>query len=90
MKLTPDNLTRHELIGLSVRVLEGCNPALQGLAGTVVDETRNMLVIETAPGAEKKLPKAGNLFCFIIPGGPRVGVRGERLLARPEDRIKKS
>jgi ribonuclease P protein subunit POP4 len=90
MKLTPGNLTQHELIGLPVCVLDGSNPSLQGLAGTVVDETRNMLVIETATGAEKKLPKAGNQFCFIIPDGPRVRVKGERLIARPEDRIRKS
>ncbi len=89
MKLTPGNLTQHELIGLSVCVLQGCNPSMQGLAGTVVDESRNMLVIETATGAEKKLPKAGNHFCFLIPDGPRVRVKGERLIARPEDRIKK-
>jgi ribonuclease P protein subunit POP4 len=90
MKLTPGNLTQHELIGLPVCVLDGSNPSLQGLAGTVVDETRNMLVIETATGVEKKLPKGGNQFCFVIPDGPRVRVKGERLIARPEDRIKKS
>jgi ribonuclease P protein subunit POP4 len=90
MKLTPNNLVQHELIGLQVRVAESSNPFAAGLAGTVVDESRNMLVIETDKGVEKKLPKAGNRFVFTVPDGPRVRVKGERLIARPEDRIKKS
>ena len=77
------NLHRHELIGLEVRV-EG-KSGLSGLAGKVVDETRNMLLVETEAGT-KKVPKKGNKFRFPE---YETALDGEKLLARPEDRIKK-
>lgn len=89
MKITPGNLLQHELIGLKVNVDESSNNTVCGLAGTVVDETRNMLVIENEQRTEKKIPKAGNRFIFDLGGEVRVRVKGDRLISRPEDRIKK-
>jgi len=80
---------RHELIGLRIKVDESSNSTVRGLEGTVIDETRNMLVIENEERTEKKIPKAGNIFIFELNGGVQVKVKGERLIARPEDRIKK-
>ncbi len=80
------NLRKHELIGLSVAVLESTDPTLRGLRGAVVDETRNTLVVETDKG-EKRVPKKGALFRFGTEGTP---VQGDDLLFRPEDRIKKA
>ncbi|MBA5941785.1 MAG: ribonuclease P protein subunit [Methanophagales archaeon] len=89
MKITPGNLLQHELIGLRITVVESSNRNLQGLEGTVVDETRNMLVIEDERKNLKKIPKAGNRFIFGLGGGVRASVKGTQIVSRPEDRIKK-
>jgi len=89
MKITPGNLLQHELIGLKISVDESSNSAVRGLGGTVIDETRNMLVIESEHKNEKKIAKAGNRFIFELDGEVRVRVKGDRLISRPEDRIKK-
>jgi len=89
MKLRPGNLLQHELIGLQITVDESTNGTLVGLRGTVVNETRNMLVIETSQRVEKSFSKAGNWFIVTLDDGVLVRVKGDRLVARPEDRIKK-
>ena len=86
--VTAKDIVLHELVGLEVRVISSANKQLEGLSGTVIDETRNMLTIETQKG-EKKLSKQDCTFSFPIPSGQWVKVRGDLLLARPEDRIKK-
>lgn len=90
MRMTPSNLLRHELIGLRLHVAESSNSTVHGLRGTVIDETRNMLVIENERSAEKRVPKAGNRFIFELDDGKLVRVKGDRLVSRPEDRIKKA
>jgi ribonuclease P protein subunit POP4 len=85
--ITKGNIRKHELIGLDVRVVSK-DQDLTGLEGRVVDETRNLLTIETRKG-EKKVPKKGATFEFVIPDG-RVEVEGDALLFRPEDRIKRA
>jgi ribonuclease P protein subunit POP4 len=90
MRLTPSNLLRHELIGLRLNVDASSNSTVRGLRGTVIDETRNMLVIENERSNEKRVPKAGNRFIFELDGGVLVRVKGDRLISRPEDRIKKA
>ncbi|OYT66485.1 hypothetical protein B6V00_03440 [ANME-1 cluster archaeon ex4572_4] len=75
MKITAENFLQHELIGLRAEVEESSNRDLRGLRGAVVDETRNMLVLEDE--REKKVAKAGNV------------VSGDLLVSRPEDRIKR-
>jgi ribonuclease P protein subunit POP4 len=90
MRLTPSNLLRHELIGLRLNVDESSNSTVRGLRGTVIDETRNMLVIENERNNEKRVPKAGNRFIFELDDGKLVRVKGDRLILRPEDRIKKA
>ncbi|MHC1624238.1 MAG: ribonuclease P protein component 1 [Candidatus Methanospirareceae archaeon] len=89
MEIKPSNLLQHELIGLKINVDESSNSTVRGLAGTVIDETRNMLVIENEQKNEKKIAKAGNRFIFELDGGVHVRVKGDRLVSRPEDRIKK-
>jgi ribonuclease P protein subunit POP4 len=84
MDLTPENLVYHELIGLPVEA-EGKSLNVKGI---VVDETRNMLVIE-ANGADKKIAKDAATFIFTLPDGRRVKVRGDLLQSQPENRIPK-
>ena len=86
--ITPRNLVRHELTGLEVKVVESTNPSQAGLSGRVVDESRNILTIETKAGV-KNLPKKDCVFSFRLPSGERVRIEGHLLVARPEDRIKK-
>ena len=85
---TPENLVRHELIGLKAKVVDSSNPKNVGIKGRIVDETRNILVIEKTDGKEVKLVKEENVFIFDL-GGERISVDGKILVGRPEDRIKK-
>ncbi len=81
------NLRKHELIGLQVHVVQASDPSQRDLSGRVVDETRNMLVVEVG-GGEKRIPKQGSRFRFDIQGG--VEVDGDEIRFRPEDRVKKA
>jgi len=89
MGINPKNLIHHELIGLNVRVYSSTNPNMIGLEGKIIDETRNMLIIEDAHRIEKKLPKSQSEFVFALPDEKCVKVRGNILVIRPEDRIRK-
>jgi ribonuclease P protein subunit POP4 len=80
------NLRKHELIGLQVEVVGSTDPTQLHVAGRVVDETRNLLVVEVA-GATKRIPKQGSRFRFNVQGG--VEVEGDEIRFRPEDRVKK-
>jgi len=88
MPITPANLVRHELIGLKVRIAKSTEPTQKGLTGVVVDETYNMLKVETKKG-EKSVVKSNCIFVFTLPDRKRVQVDGRLLVGRPEDRIKK-
>jgi len=85
---TPENLVRHELIGLKVRIAESPNKLNAGLEGKVIDETRNTLVMERTNGKEIRIQKERNVFSFELNSG-RVRIEGRLLMGRPEDRIKK-
>ncbi len=86
-EITPQNILRHELIGLSVKVVHARNSAVSGFRGVVVDETRNMLTV-TSKRRKIMIPKNIATFQFNLPGGVRVDVDGERLVAKPENRLK--
>jgi ribonuclease P protein subunit POP4 len=86
--ITEKNLVRHELIGLEVEIRKSTNKSQIEIKGRVVDETYNMLVIETEKG-EKKVEKKSCVFVFKLPNGKKVEVEGWVLVGRPEDRIKK-
>ncbi len=85
--ITPQNILRHELIGLTVRVTQAADPSVNGIRGTVVDETKNMLKI-LASERTLMIPKEIATFRFNLPSGIRVDVDGDRLVARPESRLK--
>ena len=86
--ITPGNILRHELIGLPAEVVQASNPAQEGIAGRIVDETRNMLAIET-PRGTKRIKKAHATFRLTLPEGTVVDVSGSALVGRPEKRISK-
>ena len=86
--ITSDNLVHHEFIVLKVNVSGDKNKSLN-LYGTIIDETKNTIRIETQNNAEKVIPKKGSIFVFELPNGEKVEINGEILSIRPEDRIKK-
>ncbi|WP_049936022.1 ribonuclease P protein component 1 [Haloplanus natans] len=65
MALTPETLTRHELVGLHARVVESTNPDAVGINGRVVSETMRTLVVEG--DRVWRLPKQGTTFEFALP-----------------------
>lgn len=81
------NILKHELIGLDVEVVGAGNKSLVGIKGTVVDETKNTLIIETAKG--EKIVLKGNVELKLRIDGEEIIINGENLVGRPEDRIKK-
>ena len=88
MSITPQNLVRHELIGLKVRVEKSTDPTQRKISGLVIDETYNTLKIEVKKRG-KIIPKANAIFIFTLPNRVKVKVDGKLLVSRPEDRIKK-
>ncbi|MBI4052587.1 MAG: ribonuclease P protein component 1 [Candidatus Diapherotrites archaeon] len=84
--ISQKNLACHELIGLDVEVLESSDAGRIGLKGRVVDETKNVFVIESG-GTEKKVPKKEATFGFSL-GNEKAVLEGRALAFRPEDRSK--
>jgi ribonuclease P protein subunit POP4 len=80
------NVLRHELIGLDVLVSGAANPGQRGLSGRIIDETRNLLVIET-PRGTKRIPKMHSIFRLTLPGRELVEINGSVLVLAPEKRI---
>ena len=81
------SVTKMEFIGTAVEVV-GENP-YRGIRGTIVDETRNTVRIES-PTGEKIVPKSGALFKIAFPDGTISTIEGRAIAHRPEDRIKKA
>lgn len=88
MPITPQNLVRHELISLPVKIVESTDPTQKGLSGRIIDESYNTLKIETKDD-EKTVIKENCVFVFTLPDKQKVEVNGKLLVSRPEDRIKK-
>jgi len=84
--ITRDNLGCHEWIGLNARVAESSDKSRIGIRGKIIDETKNLIVIETANG-EKKLPKR-EVKLMVEIGKEKVLLDCSRLSQKPEDRIK--
>jgi len=79
------NISKHELIGLNVTIASSSDSTLVGRKGVVVDESRDMLVIE-ADGKEIKVPKEVVVLAF---DDYNIMIEGKKIRYRPEDRIKK-
>lgn len=84
--ITWKNLPAHELIGLQAEVTESTDRERKGIKGMIVDETKNLLVIETGNG-EKKVPKREVTLKVKI-GEESKDIDCSELQHRPEDRIK--
>lgn len=88
MPITPQNLVKHEFIGLKVKVVKSTDSTQRKVSGKVVDESYNTLTVGSS-GKEKKMIKQNCVFVFTLPSGTKVEVDGKVIVGRPEDRIKK-
>jgi ribonuclease P protein subunit POP4 len=87
MPIRPENILRHELIGLKTVVARSSNVFLVGTRGRIIDETRNTFKINTGKGV-KVIPKGAAVFRFDLSDGCIVEVEGAKLVGRPENRMK--
>jgi len=75
---------RGELIGSNVEIVKAKNIALVGVNGKVVDETRNMIILENSKMVGKK-----NVWLKVIKDKTSFELDGNTLIGRAEDRLKK-
>ncbi len=85
--MNPNDIVRHELIGLEAKVARAANKSLIGLKGVVVEESKNTLTLASRKG-KLMVPKNVATFRFTLKDGTLVEVEGYRLVARPENRLK--
>ena len=86
MTVNCQNVLCHEIVGLRTKILESSDSTLEGMAGTIVFETKNTIFIrkdsiikQVAKKAAKKLQlQTSCCVCFIS---------GSALIGRPEDRL---
>lgn len=85
---TRQNLLYHTFIGLDVEVINSSSRELMGKKGKIIDETKNLIVIEDAECREIRIPKAACVFHFYAEDGA-LDVDGRKIMFRPEERAKK-
>ncbi len=88
MKIAPQNIAKHELVGLSTHVVDSKDPNHVCTKGTILGESKEMIEIDTERGTIA-VPKTICVFDITLPNGTVVRVDGGLLRGRPEDRMKK-
>jgi ribonuclease P protein subunit POP4 len=83
--ITLENIVSHELIGLHTEIANSTNSQLVGLNGTITDETKSMITINTVNGT-KMISKSNNHWKFSIEN-KEIIIDGSKILKRPFDRI---
>jgi RNase P/RNase MRP subunit p29 len=86
MTVNCENVLSQGIIGLQAKILESTDSTIQGIAGTIVFETKNTIfirkdsvIMQVAKSVAKKLEiQTSSCACFIS---------GSALIGRPEDRI---
>lgn len=81
MPRKPENLPKHELIGLKAKVKEHTDKQKEGIKGEVLDETRDMIRID-----DKWIEKKNTTFTFYL-NDQKIDLKGDIIKKRPEDRI---
>ncbi|MDO8554213.1 MAG: ribonuclease P protein subunit [Candidatus Micrarchaeota archaeon] len=76
-------------ISLMVEVVNSHSRNMIGAKGKIVDETKNLIVIENKVGQEKKLQKRSCTFRFYLGDKSTFDIDGKEIMFRPEDRAKK-
>jgi ribonuclease P protein subunit POP4 len=88
MKKVTASIIQHEFIGLDVNIVKSSNMHTVGIAGRVIDETRNTFTI-LHDDKMKVIVKDTSIFEFVMPDGTVVEIDGKIAVGRPEDRLKK-
>ena len=83
--ITADNIIRHELIGLDVTIEKSSNKNIEGVSGTIVNETKSMFTLNIN-GNHKMFTKKDNVWAFNING--KTLVNGANVCKRPQDRVR--
>lgn len=83
--ITAENITSHELIGLRTEIVESSNSQIIGLNGTITDETKSMIIINTVNGT-KMIAKSNNSWKFSV-DNKDVILDGSKIAKRSFDRI---
>ena len=83
--LTKNNFLKHELIGLKAEIEDSSNTQIIGRRGTIVDETKSMLIICVKKGV-KMIPKKETKLKFSI-NDEFVTVPGSYLVKRSHERL---
>ncbi|MCK5403561.1 ribonuclease P protein subunit, partial [Candidatus Bathyarchaeota archaeon] len=74
--ITKENLTRHEVIGLQVCVIQSSNQTHVGIKGKVIAEMKNMFII--SDGTKKRwIAKDSAVYCFSLPDKSLAIVNGK-------------
>lgn len=82
------NLLFSTFIGLEAEISNSSQRKLLGLKGKVVDETKNLIIIESH-GKEVRVPKVSSTFRFTLDDGEKMDVDGAKITFRPHERAKK-
>lgn len=84
--MNPKEIERHELIGLTCKVIDAKNKGLIGLQGKIIDETKNTIKIQQKDKTKIILKNQVTLEFTI--NNKKIQIKGEKLVKRPEERIK--
>ncbi len=88
MRVTPENVTRHEITGLPIHIVESTDPSFVCRKGIILGESKEMIHFRTQD-REVNAPKSNCVFDVTLPDNTVVRIDGEVLRGRPEDRMKK-
>jgi ribonuclease P protein subunit POP4 len=86
--ITQKNLLYSTFIGLEAEIIGSSQRSLIGKKGRVVDETKNLIVLESG-GKELRVTKISSTFRFTTEGGEKSDVVGKKIAFRPHERPKK-
>jgi ribonuclease P protein subunit POP4 len=88
MRITPENIVRHELTGLPMHIVESTDPNFVCKNGVILGESKKMIHFR-ADQRELRVSKSNSVFDMTLPNGAIVRINGSVLLGRTEDRMKK-
>ena len=81
------DMAKRELIGLTAEIIDSKNKSNIGIKGTIVDETKETIVIDADQG--RKTLFKNNITLKIESNNQTVLIEGNVLSGRPKERIKK-
>ncbi len=87
--LNKKDLIYSTFIGYPIEIIRSTIENLNGKKGIVVDETKNLLIIEDENKKELKIPKNSSIFKFFLENGETAIIDGEKICFRPHERPKK-